>query len=631
MNKKYTYFVIIFLIIVSCIAFGRIADNDFVTYDDTIFITENMNIQSGFNLESIKWALTTTYFSYWHPMTWLSFMLDWTLFKANPAGTHLVSLLLHIGAVIFLFLFLNKTTKSIWPSAFAAALFALHPLRVESVAWAAERKDVLSMFFGMACLYAYAFWAENSKLPRYFLCLILFAMALMSKPMMVTLPFVLMLLDYWPLKRWQEALPSAAQPVILKTTKAETKKSKKQKTGSDKGIKISTPVNTRGISIGSLIAEKVPFLLLTVITSYITVWAQKKEGATFFGEEISFVTRVSNAIVSYIVYLVKTFWPINLAVYYPYDLSLPLWKVLISAIILLVITAAVFYYIKKMPFLFVGWFVFLGTLIPVIGIVQVGTQSMGDRYTYLPSVGIIVMLVWGISSLIKDEEKSKNILFPMGIVILIILTVLTWRQCGYWKDTFELFNHAALVTQNNHFAHNKRGALYAKRGQYPQAIEDFSTAISIRPDYTYAYNNRGNAYEKLSQYQRAVEDYSKAISISPDYEESYLNRAAAFGKLGQHELASEDYRQAIRLNPDLAQKLTNRGNNFNYHGQYQQAIEEYNKAIIMNPDHAMAYLNRGIAYLMIGNKIQGCSDAQKACQLGACKLLEMAQGRGDCR
>ncbi len=631
MNNKYTYPVIIFLIIASCIAFGRIAGNEFVTYDDTIFITENHNIQSGFNLESIEWALTTTYFSYWHPTTWLSFMLDWSLFAGNPIGTHLVSLLLHIGAVIFLFLFLNKTTKSLWPSAFASALFALHPLRVESVAWAAERKDVLSMFFAMACLYAYAFWAENSKLSRYFLCLILFALALMSKPMMVTLPFVLMLLDYWPLNRWQDALTPAAQPLLSKTTKADKKKIKKQKNESDNEIKISTPVKKSGVSIGSLMGEKVPFILLTIITSYITVWAQKKEGATFFGEEISFVTRVANAIVSYATYLGKTFWPLNLAVYYPYDISLPLWKMIISAIILLAITAAAFYYIKKMPFLFVGWFIFLGTLVPVIGIVQVGTQAMGDRYTYLPSFGIVVMLVWGLSSLIKDEEKGKKILFPAGIVILVILTVLSWRQCGYWKNTFELFNHAALVTKNNHFAYHKRGALYAKSGQYQQAIEDFSVAIKIRPDYTYAFNNRGNAYEKLGQYQLAVDDYSQAISISPYYEESYLNRAGAYRKLGQYQLAGEDYRQALRLNPVLAQKITDRGNKFNYLRQYTQAIEEYNKAILMKPDYAMAYLSRGVAYMMTGNKVQGCSDAQKACELGACKLLEMARGRGECR
>jgi tetratricopeptide (TPR) repeat protein len=557
-------------------------------------------------------------------------MLEWSLFKGNPAGTHLVSLFLHIGAVIFLFLFLNKTTNSIWPSAFAAALFALHPLRVESVAWAAERKDVLSMFFGMACLYAYAFWAENSKLSRYFLCLILFVLALMSKPMMVTLPFVLMLLDYWPLKRWQEVSTPIDIPAAV-NTKADNKKNKKRKADSIQEKKKSMPVENRSKLIGRLLWEKVPFVFLTIIASVITVWAQKKEGATSFGEEIPFVTRIANAIVSYIAYLGKTFCPINLAVYYPYDLSLPLWKVLISAIILIAITVSVLYYIKKQPFLFVSWFIYLGTLIPVIGIIQVGTQAMGDRYTYLPSIGIVVMLVWGISSLIKDKETGGKILLPAGIAVLALFVVLTWRQCVYWKDTFELFNHAALVTKDNYFAHNKRGSIYAKRGQYQQAIEDYNQAISIRSDYAYAYNNRGNAYEKLGQYQRAIEDYNQAINISPGYEEAYLNRGTAYGKLGQYQLSSEDYRQAIRLNPDLAQKHTNKGNDFNYHGQHQQAIEEYNKAIIMKPDYAMAYLNRGIAYLMLSNQIQGCSDAQKACELGACELLKMAQGRGDCR
>ncbi len=288
MKKKYTYLIVIFLIVASCAAFGRIAGNDFINYDDNIYITENNHIKSGINSESIKWAFTAVVVSNWHPLTLLSHMLDWNLFGANASGHHLVSLLLHIGAVIFLFLFLNKTTNNIWPSAFAAAFFALHPLRVESVAWAAERKDVLSMFFGMASIYAYAFYAENSKLSKYFLCLILFALALMSKPMMVTLPFVLMLLDYWPLKRWQKAL--------------------------------AAPVESRFKLAGKLIWEKIPFIFLTIVFSIVTFWAQNKGGAVVPMEYLPFLKRIANAIVSYVAYLEKIFWPVNLAVFYPYEL-----------------------------------------------------------------------------------------------------------------------------------------------------------------------------------------------------------------------------------------------------------------------------------------------------------------------
>ena len=302
MNKKQVRLIIVFLIIASCATFGRIGANDFINFDDNLYITENVHVQSGFSVKNILWAFTTVHHSYWHPLTWLSHMLDWSLFGSNAAGHHLVSLLLHIGAVILLFLFLYKTTHRLWPSAFAAAFFALHPLRVESVAWAAERKDVLSMFFAMATLYTYAFYVENRKISKYLLCLILFALALMSKPMMVTLPFVLLLLDYWPLKRL-DSLSTANNDLLKKA--------------------------------GRLLSEKIPFFMLTIAVSAIAFWAQNKVGAMVTMENISFIERLSNAVVSYGNYLGKIFWPVNLAVFYPFEHSLPMWKVLISALILM--------------------------------------------------------------------------------------------------------------------------------------------------------------------------------------------------------------------------------------------------------------------------------------------------------
>ena len=530
MDKKYTYLIVIFFIFSSYITYSQIIGNDFINFDDNEYIVENYSIQSGFNTGSIKWAFTSVVQGNWHPLTWLSHMLDWNLFGANASGHHLVSVLLHIGAVIFLFLFLNKTTNNLWPAVFASALFALHPLRVESVAWAAERKDVLSMFFGMACLYAYAFYAEKNKILRYLLCLILFVLSLMSKPMLVTLPFIMMLLDYWPLQRWQKAIDEQGK---------------------------------RLHSVRCLICEKVPFLLLTIASSIITFWVQNKAGAISSSEKLAFIVRGANAIVSYVAYLGKTFWPINLAVFYPYEYPLHLWKVLISSIILILITLVVLYYIRKLPFLFVGWFWYLGTLIPVIGLVQVGNQAIADRYTYLPSIGIAVMLAWVIPTLIKSEEIRKKILLPAGIVVLFILSVLTWHQCGYWKNSIELFSHALQITK----------------------------------DSSIVYNNRGNAYYKLGQYQRAIEDYDKAISLQPDYVRAYYNRGTAYIKLGQ----------------------------------YQRAIEDYNKTITLQSDYVLSYINRGIAYLLQGNKKLGCSDAQKACELGKCKILDIAKGKGDCR
>jgi len=599
MKKKYTYFIIIFLIVTSFAAFGRIAGNDFINLDDNEYITENSHIQSGINPESIKWAFTAVVLANWHPITWLSHILDWSLFGANASGHHLVSLLLHIGAVIFLFLFLNKTTNNIWPSAFAAALFALHPLRMESVAWAAERKDVLSMFFGMACLYAYAFYAENSKLSRYILSLILFALALMSKPMMVTLPFVLMLLDYWPLGRWQK--------------------------------EISAPVKSRSHLTGRLLWGKAPFIFLTIGSSIVTLWAQNKGGAVVSMERIPLLKRVTNAIISYIAYLEKTFCPVNLAVVYPYELSLPLWKVIISVLILMLITVIVIYYIKKLPFLFVGWFWYLGTLIPVIGLVQVGSQAMADRYTYLPSIGIAIMLAWGIPLLFSRADIRKKILFPAGIAVLAVLAVVTWKQSGYWENSIELFSHTLRVTKNNYLVHNNRGFTYDNLGQYQLAISDFNKAISLKEDYADAYYNRGRSYYKMGHYQHATEDYNKVIRLKPGYAYAYNNRGIIYGGLGQYQLAVEDFNKAIILKRDYTDAYNNRGVTYTNMGQYQRAIDDYNEVIRRQSNNANAYNNRGLVYFMQGNGNLGCSDAQKACALGNCNLFEMAKRKGNCR
>ena len=598
MGKKYIYLMVIFLVVASFVAFGRIAGNDFINIDDDIYITENYHVQSGINLQNIKWAFTTIVAVNWHPLTLLSHTLDWSLFGANSSSHHLVSLLLHIGAVLFLFLFLNKTTNDLWPAAFAAAFFALHPLRVESVAWAAERKDVLSMFFGMASIYAYAFYAENSKLSKYLLCLILFALALMSKPMLVTLPFVLMLLDYWPLKRWQKALDKQGK---------------------------------RFNSVGGLIWEKIPFICLTIVSSIVTLWAQKKGGATSFGDQLPFVIRAGNAIVSYVAYLQKTFWPENLAMLYSYGFSLSLWKVLISAIILLEITFVVLYYIKKIPFLFTGWFWFLGTLIPVIGLVQVGAQAMADRYTYLPSIGIGIMLAWCIPFLFQREYIRKKVLLPLGLATITILIFLTWQQCGYWKNSVELFNHSLQVTKDNFMAHLCRGAGYVNLGQCQLAIEDYDEAIRLKPHFVEAYHKRGYAYAKFGQFQRAIEDYNKAIHLDPYYADVYNERGITYGEQDQYHLAIKDFNEAIRLNYDNAEAHNNRGFSYFRLGQNQRAIDDYNEAIRMRPNYAMAYKNRGIIYIMQGNKNLGCRDAQKACELGECKLLGIAKGKGYCR
>jgi tetratricopeptide (TPR) repeat protein len=360
----------------------------------------------------------------------------------------------------------------------------------------------------------------------------------------------------------------------------------------------------------------------------VTIWGQNKFGVVVSMENLPFSARVQNAVISYVSYLGKTFWPVDLAIFYPYEYTFPFWKILASCFIFIGITIVVIYAIKKLPFLFVGWFLYLGTLIPVIGFVQVATQSIADRFTYLPSIGIAVMLAWGIPSLIKNEETRKNILLPVGIFVLVILSALTWHQCGYWKNSIELFSHTLQVTKDNAQAHNNFGLALFVEGKIEEAIFHYNEAICIKPDRLY-YSNRGDAYRKLGQYQRAIEDYNEAIRLKPDFN-AYYDRGNAYEDLGQHQQAIEDYNEAIRLKPDF-NAYYNRGNAYTKLNQYQLALKDYNEVIRLNPDYAEAYNNLGVVYFIQGNKNLGCRNAQKACELGKCKILEMVTGKGDCR
>jgi len=599
MKKKYNYHIIIFLIVTSVIAFSPVAANEFINFDDNGYITENVRVQQGITLQNVQWALTTTYFSYWHPLTWLSHMLDWHLFGANASGHHLMSLFLHIGSVIFLFLFLYKTTNHIWPAAFAAALFSLHPLRVESVAWASERKDVLNLFFTVLCFYAYAFYADEKKVSRYVLCMLFFVLAVMSKPMAVTLPFVLLLLDYWPLNRW-------GNPYHENT-----------KNGFSSVIK--------------LIGEKIPFFCVSLAASAGAIWAQSKEGTVASLDNVPFIIRTSNAIVAYVSYLGKLLWPVNLAVFYPYEYVLPPWKILFSAAVILVITLIVMYYIRKKPFLFVGWYIYLGTLVPVIGLVQVGSQAMADRYTYVPSLGITFVLAWGIPSIIENQKLRKRFLAPVAVIFLSLLMLLTWQQCHYWKNSVTVFIHAISVTKNNALAHNQLGLAFYEQGRDREALYHFDKTILLQPAQDSAYNNRGAIYLKYGRTEQALQDFNKTLAVNPHYVKAYNNRANLYIQERQYRLAMEDLNEAIRLQPDYVLAYFNRGLLSAGLGDYQKAIHDFDSVTMLNANHVYAYHNRASLYFNMGNIQSGCLDAQKACALENCQIMEAARARGYCR
>ena len=579
------------LAILTVIPFAPVKDNGFINLDDNRYVYENPHVQSGLNADSIKYAFSFNV-SNWHPLTWLSLMVDYSFFGLNPAGYHIVNLLFHVLNTLLLFLVLFRMTKSVWPCAFVAAVFAVHPLHVESVAWVAERKDVLSGLFWLLTMGAYAFYVERPGYRRFFLALLFFILGLMSKPMLVTLPFVLLLLDFWPLRRFD----------VLKWP----------------WVRLA-------------LVEKIPFFLLTLLSCILTYMAQEQGGAVQTVDAISLPARLGNALISYIAYIGKTIWPVSLAVLYPHPGSAALWQVAGSALLLITVTAFVLWKAKKAPYLATGWLWYAGTLIPVIGIVQVGIQSMADRYTYITLIGLFIAATWGATDLSKKWRIPKAVLPAISIVILVCLALVTCKQVGYWKSNLTLYDHTLEVTKNNWLIYNNRGNVHNSRGDYRRAIEDYNRALEIKPNYADAFANRGAAYNGLEHYNHAVADFSSALRIKPVYAEAYINRGAAYNNLGKHRLAIEDLNRGIEIKPGYAEAYFNRAVAHNARRHYSEAIEDFNRVIEIKPAYAVAYFQRGMIYFNHGDIDPGCRDAKKVCELGYCELLEVAQSNGYCR
>jgi protein O-mannosyl-transferase len=628
------------LAILTVITFWSLKDCGFISLDDNVYVYENAYVQSGLNWNSIRQAFSSELaqnVSHWLPVTWLSLMLDSQIFGLNPSGYHLVNLLFHVINTILLFLVLRRMTRALWPSAFVACLFAIHPLHVESVAWVTERKDVLSTFFWMLTMGAYSYYVDRSGFRRYFFVLLFFVLGMMAKPMLVTLPFVLLLLDYWPLQRFQNIKPdhkSQSEMSKLLYSDKQKKTSKKKQAAAVKEtleVKKLAESEYKGSLIYPLLWEKIPIFVLAIPFSIITYIVGQEGGTVRSIEVFPMSVRIGNAFISYISYIGKMIWPSNLAVLYPHPGLLLPWQVLGSVSLLIAITLVFIWKVKKSPYLATGWLWYLGTLVPVIGIVQIGNQAMADRFTYIPLIGLFIMVAWGFPELLKKWKYRKEILFTLSTVCILCLSIIAWTQVGHWQNSITLFDHSLKVTDNNWLIYNNRGVAYADLSNYKQAIEDYDRVIEIKPGYVDAYYNRGNAYDKLGQYQRAIEDYNQAIRLKPDNVEAYNNRGFAYDQLGQYQRAIEDYSQAIRLKPDDIKFLNNRGFAHGKLGQNQLALKDFNESIHLNPNSAAAYDRRGTIWFIQGKSSLGCIDAQKACALGDCKLLEFAKGKADCR
>jgi len=486
-NKTLKVAICIFLMVATFCIYSQIQDHEFINFDDDIYITNNLNVQAGLTSESFKWAFTTSHPPYWHPMTWLSHMLDYQLYGLHPKGHYLTNLFLHISSVLILFIVLLRMTGALWQSGFVAAMFALHPLNVESVAWIAERKNVLSTLFWLLTMWAYIHYAEKPTVKRYGLVFLFFTLGLMSKPMLVTLPFVLLLLDYWPLRRLKFGQERESNDVLEKNI---AKKSE----------------------VLQLVLEKIPLFLLTTGLSIVTFIAEKNFGAMNYAENLTFSTRLANAMVSYLEYIGKMIWPRGLSILYPHPgNTLAVWKGILCGIALVGITIISIRLIRKAPYFAVGWFWYLGTLVPVIGIVQVGGQAMADRYTYIPLIGIFIIVAWGVPELIsKWHYKEKVLSISVGIIIFTLL-ITTWRQVSHWKNSITIFKHAIRVTDKKHptfaIAYNNLGIVLFAKQKNEEAISHYKMAIKLKPDYAKAYNYLGEALFTEQKIEEAISHY----------------------------------------------------------------------------------------------------------------------------
>lgn len=559
MNKasgKYLTFCIFSVLALSTIAiYFQTVNFDFITYDDPGYVYENQHVKDGFDAESFVWAFTTGSLGNWHPLTWLSHMLDCQLFGLDPGWHHLTNLILHIANTLLLFAVLKRMTNDLWQSAFVAAAFALHPMHIESVAWISERKDVLSTLFWLLTMHAYLRYVKKPGKINYFLVMLVFALGLMTKPMLVTLPLVLLLLDYWPLKRFE--LAKTPRPKFF-----------------------------------LLALEKAPLIALAVASSVVTFLAQKAGGAVTDMNNVPLHMRLCNAVVSYGIYIWKMFFPARLAPFYPYQgVGSNLWQVIIMAILLITITVWAARTVKTRPYVIIGWLWYLGTLVPVIGIVQVGGQRMADRYTYIPYIGLFIIIGWALRDITAKWKQQKIILAFLAITIFIPMSICSSLQIRHWKNSTAIFNHAIDVTDNNYVAYCSLANVSREAGKMDEAIALNLKSLELRPDYGYAHVCLGRTYNKLGRLDKTIEHFNEALKTFPDHPDIHRDLGIAYGKQDQLGKAVKHLTRSVEIDPDFAGAHIGLGYALMRQRKFDQAIPHLQKAIELDPDSILAHFH----------------------------------------
>jgi tetratricopeptide (TPR) repeat protein len=611
----------VLLMVAVFVVFGQTLRYPFVGLDDDLYVYNNPVVQKGLTWEGFRWALTYGNIGHWHPLTWLSHMLDCQLYGLHAGGHHLTNVLLHAATTVLLFLVLrrmmrHRSTASspqmglgadknvgvvappggvLWSSAFVAAVFGLHPLHVESVAWVAERKDVLSAFFFMLTLFFYARYvqkAENGTLKTessgrfpysifhplssscYWLALLFFALGLLSKNMLVTMPFVLLLLDYWPLNRFSSFTPQ----VLLR-----------------------------------LVAEKIPLFMLTVASCVATFLVPEKVPAD---NSLIFGLRMENAVVSYVTYLWQMIHPSGLACVYPNPTHyLPVWEVAGSAGLLLAITGAAWAFRRTHPWFVVGWLWYLGMMVPVIGVVQISYYAHADRYTYLPQIGLYLAMVWAIRDWTASWRWRHQVLGVAAVVVIAVLMTCAWKQTSYWRNSEMLWAHTLACTSGNYVAHSDLGVMLTLQGRLDEATEHFQKALEICPGYPECYNNLGNVLVKKGQVDDAIGHFQKAIKLNPNHAEFYINLGIQLATRGRTTEAIAQFRRTIELKPDFAEAYYNLGMAFGTLGQLDEAAGQYRKAIQLKPDYANAHGNLANVLVAQGRLDEAITEYQRTLEL----------------
>jgi tetratricopeptide (TPR) repeat protein len=557
------------LALVTMTVYWPLTGHPFIVFDDDDYIVGNSHVTSGLTWANIIWAFQSGAAANWHPLTWISHMIDCDLYGLNPGGHHLTNLLFHIANSLLLFLLLKEMTGAMWRSAFVAALFAWHPMHVESVAWASERKDTLSAFFWMLTLLAYARYAKKPNIAGYLLALLMFACGLMSKPMVVTLPFVLLLLDFWPLNRLR--LPDFGSKSDLENIPAQN-------------LTIKNWMRTTFF----LVAEKIPFFALAAAASAVTFLVQKTAGAF---AQLPLPLRLANAALAYVRYLSKLFWPTDLAIVYPYPHHWPA-LVVIGATLLLISWSALFVFrAKQNPYLVVGWFWFLGTLVPAIGLVQVGAQSMADRYTYIPSIGLFILVVWGVNDLFDLWPERKKFLPLAGSMVLVSCLAVTSLQLNYWQNSIQLFFHAVSVTTDNYVADNTLGKAFEKSGDKKKALFLYSETVRLEPRYPQGQFNLAMSLLEYGKTDEALAHLKIAANLTPHDPDIQYDLGTYFLQHDQLEDAAHRFNVALADRPEFPEAHNALGSVLSKQGKLDEAIAQFSEALRLKPDFAVAHRN----------------------------------------